>query len=151
MKKELVFAGSFCIIWYGFWTVFPFDKREKLTYNILNKTASKGGQGSPPWWISFKLRNSCLLFSREQGGYFLCVRFRIATISMATPKMIWNSSYVLISIPSCARLRTGNRSRPTGCPGKYMILSWRRPLRSAEADFYSTKDQKYRFLSLSNR
>ena len=25
------------------------DKSRKLAYNILNKTASKGGQGSPPW------------------------------------------------------------------------------------------------------
>ena len=42
---------------------------------------------------------------------------------MATPRMICNSSYVLISIPSCTRLRTGNHSRSTGCPGKYIILS----------------------------
>jgi len=31
----------------------------------------------------------------------------MATISMATPRMIWNSSYVLIRHPSLPRLRAG--------------------------------------------
>ena len=52
-------------------------------------------------------RNSRLFFTREQGGYFLCVYVRIATISNATDTINCNSSYVLISIPSLPRLRAG--------------------------------------------
>ena len=54
-----------------------------------------------------KLRSSRLFFTREQGGYFLCVYVRIATISNATDTINCNSSYVLISIPSPPRLRAG--------------------------------------------
>ena len=47
------------------------EKSADMAYNILNKTAGKGGQGSPSW-RNIKLKNSRLLF-QEQGGYFLCV------------------------------------------------------------------------------
>ena len=47
------------------------EKAERMTYNILNKTASKGGSGSPPWQ-NVRLKDSRLL-CQEQGGYFLCI------------------------------------------------------------------------------
>ena len=37
--------------------------------------------------------------------------------------IIINSSYVLISIPSCARLKARSVARPTGCRGKYIICA----------------------------
>ena len=63
------------------------DKSRKLAYNILIKTASKGSQGSPSWQ-DICLRRSRLFFTREQGGYFLCVYVRIDTIKLAVVRMI---------------------------------------------------------------
>ena len=63
------------------------DKSRKLAYNILIKTASKGSQGSPSWQ-DICLRRSRLFFTREQGGYFLCVYVRIDTIKLAVVRII---------------------------------------------------------------
>ena len=63
------------------------DKSRKLAYNILIKTASKGSQGSLSWQ-DICLRRSRLFFTREQGGYFLCVYVRIDTIKLAVVRII---------------------------------------------------------------
>ena len=39
-----------------------------------------------------KLRNSRLFFTREQGGYFLCVYERIETIKLAVVRIIMKTS-----------------------------------------------------------
>lgn len=67
------------------------DKFWGLAYNILIKTASKGSQGSPSWQ-DICLRRSRLFFTREQGGYFLCVYVRIDTIKLAVVRIIINIS-----------------------------------------------------------
>ncbi len=48
-----------------------------------------------PLWRNI-LRNSRSYFTRGRGGYFLCVRFRMAMISIATVSNTIISSYVLI-------------------------------------------------------
>ena len=77
---------------------FYIDKVNHLTYNILNKTADRQVQATRSG-ENIKLRNSRLFFTREQGGYFLWVKFRIDTSKLHAVKIIMNSSYVLISIP----------------------------------------------------
>ena len=47
----------------------------------------------------------------------------MATISMATPRMIWNSSYVLIRHHPFPQDSERDGSTSPGCPGKYIILS----------------------------
>ena len=49
---------------------------------------------------------------REQDGYFLCVRFRMATISKATLTIKLNSSYVLIIITAFRKVSEWVRARP---------------------------------------
>ena len=46
----------------------------------------------------------------------------MAMISMAMPKMIWNSSYVLIIITTFRKDSESGESTSPGCPGKYVIL-----------------------------
>ena len=65
----------------------------------------------PTWRKYLAIRDSLLLF-QEQDGYLLFFMFRIAMISMATPKMIWNSSYVLISIILSVGLRSDEKHVP---------------------------------------
>ena len=47
----------------------------------------------------------------------------MATISMATPRMIWNSSYVLIRHHPFPQDSERDGSTSPGSPGKYIILS----------------------------
>ena len=58
-----------------------------------------------------KLRNSRQLY-QSQDGYFLCVKFRIATISSVTVSITMNSSYVLIIITSSERYSDRVRACP---------------------------------------
>ena len=51
----------------------------------------------------------------------------MATISMATPRMIWNSSYVFIRHHPFPQDSERDGSTSPGCPGKYIILSRRGP------------------------
>ena len=53
-----------------------------------------------------------LTFTREQDGYFLCVRFRMATINKATLTIELNSSYVLIIITAFRKVSEWVRARP---------------------------------------
>ena len=59
---------------------------------------------------------------REQDGYFLCVKFRIATISKAVLTIKLSSSYVLIIITTFRKDSESGESTSPGCPGKYIIL-----------------------------
>ena len=67
------------------------DKFWGLAYNTLIKKASKGSKGSPSW-KDICIRRSRLFFTREQGGYFLCVYVRIDTIKLAVVRIIINIS-----------------------------------------------------------
>ena len=59
---------------------------------------------------------------REQDGYFLCVKFRIAIISKAVLTIKLSSSYVLIIITTFRKDSESGESTSPGCPGKYVIL-----------------------------
>ena len=72
--------------------------------------------------ISFKLSEIAVHFSQEQDGYFLCVKFRIDTISKAVLTIKLSSSYVLIIITTFRRILGTGESTSPGCPGKYIIL-----------------------------
>ena len=93
-------------------------------YHIICLTGQpEGERESPaPAQVNTAIRNSHPTFTREQDGYFLFFRFRIATIRRPVVSIIMNSSYVLISFPPSARLGTGESTSP-GCPGKHIILS----------------------------
>ena len=99
-----------------------------ICYNIFSKTASKGGQGSPPG--KYCIANSRPFFTREQGGYFLCVYVRIATISNAMEVINCNSSYVLIDIPSCTRLRRGTTAALLAALVSILLFVYRNSERS---------------------
>jgi hypothetical protein len=62
---------------------------------MLIKTASREVKAPRPGKISEEI---VAYFSKEQGGYFLFLIFKIATIRLATASIIINSSYVVISI-----------------------------------------------------
>ena len=74
--------------------------------------------------INFKLSEIAVHFSQEQDGYFLCVKFRIDTISKAVLTIKLSSSYVLIIITTFRRILGTGESTSPGCPGKYIILLW---------------------------
>ena len=78
--------------------------------------------GHPTRRISFKLLEIVVYFSQEQDGYFLCVKFRIAKISIATLTIRLSSSYVLIIITTFRKDSESGESTSPGCPGKYIIL-----------------------------
>ena len=75
-------------------------------YNRLNRTAGRWRQSPDPAQVNTAIRNSHPTFTREQDGYFLFFRFRIATIRRPVVSIIMNSSYVLIRFPPSARLGT---------------------------------------------
>ena len=78
--------------------------------------------GHPTRRISFKLSEIAVYFSQEQDGYFLYVKFRIATISKAVLTIKLSSSYVLIIITTFRKDSESGESTSPGCPGKYIIL-----------------------------
>lgn len=79
--------------------------------------------GHPTRRNSFKLKIAVIL-AKEQDGYFLFFKFRIATIRSPIVKSTINSSYVLI-IPTTFRLGLGlGESTSPGSPGKHIIFSW---------------------------
>ena len=61
-------------------------------------------------WII--ISNSRLDHTSEQDGYFLCAKFRIATIKLAVANNTMNSSYVLIIITSFCQISEKVRARP---------------------------------------
>ena len=78
--------------------------------------------GHPTRRISFKLLEIVVYFSQEQDGYFLCVKFRIDTISKAVLTIKLNSSYVLIIITTFRKDSESGESTSPSCPGKYIIV-----------------------------
>ena len=95
--------------------------------------------GHPTRRISFKLSEIAVYFSQEQDGYFLCVKFRIATISKAVLTIKLSSSYVLIIITTFRKdSESGESTSPAarvntlfcseapatmGVPGRFCYLS----------------------------
>lgn len=69
-----------------------------LTYNILNKEADTIVH-TYPFPAKYCTENSTFTLP-ERGCYFLCVKFRMATISKAVLTIRLNSSYVLIKTAS---------------------------------------------------
>ena len=79
--------------------------------------------GHPTRRISFKLSEIDVHFSQEQDVYFLCVKFRIATISKAVLTIKLSSSYVLIIITTFRKDSESGENTSPGCPGKYIRLN----------------------------
>lgn len=79
--------------------------------------------GHPPRRISFKLSEIDVHFSQEQDVYFLCVKFRIDTISKAMLTIKLSSSYVLIIITTFRKDSESGENTSPGCPGKYIRLN----------------------------
>ena len=82
--------------------------------------------GHPTRRISFKLSEIDVHFSQEQDVYFLCVKFRIDTISKAMLTIKLSSSYVLIIITTFRKVSDGVRARPPA-PWVSILLSRQAP------------------------
>ena len=92
-------------------------------FAIIYLTRQPTGRCTLPVPVKSYHEIAVLIFLREQNGYFLWCRFRIATIRLAVARIIINSSYVLISISSFRSDSERIEScRLFGCPGKYIIL-----------------------------
>ena len=82
-------------------------------YNRLNRTAGRWVAVTRPGGSSYSvIRIAVPKLWREQDGYFLFFRFRIATTSDAKVSRIMNSSYVLIIITTFRRISERVRARP---------------------------------------
>lgn len=90
-----------------------------MAYNITRQPVGERSSPDPAKVFNYEM---AVYFCKEQDGYFLCVKFRIDTISKAVLTIKLNSSYVLIIITTFRKDSESGESTSPGCPGKYVIL-----------------------------
>ena len=88
---------------------------------IIYLTGQPVGERSSPDPAKVFNYEMAVYFCKEQDGYFLCVKFRTATISKAMLTIRLNSSYVLIIITAFRRNSESGESTSPGYPGKQSI------------------------------
>ena len=96
------------------WNGWKWYLTNKCGWHIIYLTRELEGECRSPDPAKFHnwLRIAVPKLWREQDGYFLFFRFRIATISKATLTIRLNSSYVLIIITTLRKVSDWVRARP---------------------------------------